>query len=188
MRPFIALLLTLTLGSVTLDELMGRDGEKNLVTDKKEELYLSLNIENGSKLQLSDGSTYLISPEDRIYTVYWITPFPIRLGKSSDDEFPVKITNITTNTSVKGKEISTKDLIQKEAKKYKYQPPPTDNQQTEKMPKTPEQKKQPDQPKREMAPDNAPAPKKPEPVQEPKSLQDLEKEVKKPPNLEPPGQ
>ena len=97
---------------------------------KEEQLFLSLNIDNGEKLQLSDGSTYLIDPEDHIYTAYWITPFPVMLGRSDSSEFPVKITNMNTKTSVKGKKIPAKEVLEE---KQPSPPPP--------RPTPPEQKK-----------------------------------------------
>lgn len=90
-----------------------------------ESLYLSLNIEEGKRLELSDGSTYEIAPEDRLYTIYWITPFPIMLGKSDDPDYPVKITNVTTGTSVNGKKISTKEMLEEEKGKSGQAPPPS---------------------------------------------------------------
>lgn len=77
-------------------------------------LYLSLNVEQGAKLELSDGSTYEIDPEDRLYTEYWITPFPIMLSGSGNENYPVKITNMNTGRSVKGKQISTEKMLQED--------------------------------------------------------------------------
>lgn len=82
-----------------------------------QQLYLSLNIDRGAKLEFSDGSTYEIDPEDRLYTAYWITPFPVLLGKSDNPDYPVRITNLKTNTSVNGKKVSTKEVLEEERKK-----------------------------------------------------------------------
>lgn len=118
MGPIIALLLALTLGSITLDEIVAKDTKNELITHKEnEQPYLSLNIDNGSKLQFSDGTTYIISPDDRIYTIYWITPFPVKFSQSGDEDFPTKITNVNTGTSVQGKLISGKALLQAEIAK-----------------------------------------------------------------------
>lgn len=91
---------------------------------KKEQLFLSLNIDEGAKLELSDNSTYEIAPEDRIYTMYWITPFPISLGQSGNAKYPVKITNLNTKTSAKGKQISTEKLLEESEKRDIQTPPP----------------------------------------------------------------
>lgn len=101
-----------------------------------EQLYLSFNIDDGEKLELSDGSTYEIAPEDRLYTVYWITPFPVRLGDSNNPKYPVKITNMTTGTSVKGKRISTQQMLQEEEEKQKALPPQPSPEQPAATPKT----------------------------------------------------
>lgn len=156
MRPVIALLLTLILGGVALDEVVAKDSKVRTVALKNKQLYLSLNIEKGSKLQLSDGSTYLISPADRIYSEYWITPFPVKVSKSKDPDFPSKITNINTGTSVNGKEISGKALLQEEIEKQKkrrrakakqkqFQPSPQ-------SPTIPSPKSDTEQPKKPKAP------------------------------------
>lgn len=80
---------------------------------KKEDdqLYLSLNVGEGRKLELSDGSSYEIAPEDQVYAAFWITPFAVSVGKSGDPNYPVKITNLNSGTSVRAKEISTEELI-----------------------------------------------------------------------------
>jgi hypothetical protein len=93
-------------------------------------LYLSLNIDDGSKLELSDGSTYLIDPEDQIFTVYWITPIPLMLSESDSSEYPIKITNLNTGTSVKGKRVSTREVIEDSPENFVPSPTPTQPQTT----------------------------------------------------------
>lgn len=68
-------------------------------------LYLSQSIDNGTKLILSDDSMYLVSPEDVVYTSFWITPFPLRLEESDDPEYPVRIININNGKSIKARQI-----------------------------------------------------------------------------------
>ncbi len=109
---------------------------------RKEQLYLSLNIEDGAKLELSNGSTYEIAPEDHLYTAYWITPFPVMLGKSDNPDYPVLITNMNTGTSVSGKQISTRKMLE-EAQKQKQVPqeqPYSPRSKTQQQ-KTPQQQK-----------------------------------------------
>ena len=141
MRPSALLLLLPIIGTISLDRAMTREEkEQTGVADlnysqkrkleqwidanyeekkasrytAQKQLYLSLNIDNGSRLELSDGKTYQIAPEDREYTMYWITPFPIRLTASGDKDYPVRITNMKTGTSVLAKEISTRALLEKD--------------------------------------------------------------------------
>jgi len=111
-----------------------------------EQLFLSLNIEDGAKLELSDGSTYEIAPEDHLYTMYWITPFPISLGDSGDKKYPVKITNLNTGTSVKGKQISTEKLLE-ESEKEGIETPPPKLEEKKPDPKTPTPKPKTQKPK-----------------------------------------
>ena len=90
-----------------------------------QQLYLSLNIDDGKYLQLSDGSTYEIAPKDRLYSSYWITPFPLMVSKSDNSEYPVRITNLNTGTGVNGKQVETKELIEEEAKEHAKKTPHT---------------------------------------------------------------
>lgn len=89
----------------------------------EEQLYLSLNIGQGDTLELSDGSTYQIDPEDKLYASYWITPIPIMLSESGNQEYPVKITNLNTGNFVKGKKIDTRKFLQEEYEKRRPMPP-----------------------------------------------------------------
>lgn len=97
--------------------------EEDSTQNQKEPLYLSLNVSEGEKLKLSDGSAYEVAPEDRFYTKYWVTPLPVMLGKSTRSDYPIQITNMNTGTSIHAKRISTKELLQ-QPKTQEIQPPP----------------------------------------------------------------
>lgn len=111
-------------------------------------LYLSLNIGQGAYLQFSDGKTYEIDPDDRIYSSFWITPFPAKIEESDDPDYPVAITNLYTGTMVKGKEVSTKDLLKKEKEKTESLPPLSIEPKKETAPKEPKTPKTPQQPQK----------------------------------------
>ena len=85
--------------------------------DDDDQLYLSLNIADGQRIQLSNGSTYAIAPADQIYSAYWITPFPIMLSESGDPAYPTKITNMYTGTFVRGKQLVTSEVLEEERQK-----------------------------------------------------------------------
>lgn len=117
-------------------------------------IYLSFNFENGAYLQFSNGRTYEVAPEDRVYTISWLTPFNAEFDTSYNVKYPTMITNLDTKTSVSAKEVPAKELLkrqielekQKEAKekeeKEKQQHsglpakplPPTETQKTEPQP------------------------------------------------------
>ena len=107
--------------------------------EEENPLYLSMNIGQGSKIQLSDGTVYDINPEDRIYSSYWITPVPISLSKSDDPNYPVKITNANTGSSVKGKQTSTKQMLEefREKEKEFQKKKPSSSQQEQNAPVQP---------------------------------------------------
>jgi len=171
--PIIVLLLVFSIpmyGRILLDETMSREEMQKSGVDnlnysqkmalenwinenfehkedrkkEKEQLYLSLNIDNGSRLELSDGRTYEIDPDDRIYTAFWITPFPVQVGPSRDPDYPVKITNLNTETSVNGKQISTREMLKEEKEKEVKEPAKKKEpmQPSKKPPPPPENKNQ----------------------------------------------
>lgn len=103
---------------------------------KDSQLSLSLNIGKGAILELSDGSSYEINPEDRLYTIYWITPFPIRISESGNPDYPVKITNMNTGRAVSGKQISTQELLEE-----RHQPAPSPSPSPTPKPPLPQESK-----------------------------------------------
>jgi hypothetical protein len=64
-------------------------------------LSLYTNLEGGKKLELSDGNTYEVAPEDLNISSSWVTPFPLKLEPSSDPNYPLQLTNTHTGTSIK---------------------------------------------------------------------------------------
>jgi len=70
------------------------------------ELTLAENINDGHQLKLSDGSLYEIAPADVSRAAGWITPFPIQVVPSGDMNYPFKIINKNTGSSLKAKLIS----------------------------------------------------------------------------------
>ena len=71
------------------------------------QLSLSINIDNGQKLQLSDNSIWEVSPNDVPTAAIWITPFPIKISQSNDPDYPYLLVNTTTGQSVKARKVST---------------------------------------------------------------------------------
>jgi hypothetical protein len=69
-------------------------------------LYLSVNIDSGKRLELSDGSIYEVAPGDTGQTSLWITPFPIRIESSTDPDYPLRLVNINSGSSVKARKLS----------------------------------------------------------------------------------
>jgi hypothetical protein len=89
--------------------------------NSESQLYLSLNINDGAILQLSDGTTYEIAPNDRLYSAYWITPFPLSVGASGDPDYPIK-TEIF---------LQRENRLEKDAKKESsFQPPLSPDEKT----------------------------------------------------------
>lgn len=68
--------------------------------------HLAENLQGGSILKMSDGREFHISPADTNKTQFWITPVELKIEESDDPNYPVKITNPLTGTSVKAREVS----------------------------------------------------------------------------------
>lgn len=94
-------------------------------SEKDSQLYLSINIEDGAYLQLSNGDIYQISPKDMLYSAYWITPFPLSISESDDSDYPTKITNLNSGSSVRGRKIDKNTLLNSEFKKMTPLEPPS---------------------------------------------------------------
>ena len=69
-------------------------------------LTLSVNSQNGQQLLLSDGSRWQIHPQDVKISSIWLTPITVGLKRGTDPNFPYIITNLSTNQSVRAKQIS----------------------------------------------------------------------------------
>ncbi len=79
---------------------------KNPQEKKKVEqtIYLSQNIENGKKLELSDGSLWKVAPDDIERAAFWVIPFPLYFVKNNgpdNADYPMKIVNQNTGLGVK---------------------------------------------------------------------------------------
>jgi len=68
-----------------------------------QKLFLSLNIQGGKQLQLSDGSVYEIAPSDINVASGWITPIPIEISQSGYPDYPYLLTNKNTDGKVRAK-------------------------------------------------------------------------------------
>jgi hypothetical protein len=129
----IALFLSPLQAQIVLDEVMSKDEQKttgvanlsrmqklaleawlnkNFVVKGKAEapqpqLSLSINIDNGQKLELSDNSLWEIAPNDVQTSAVWITPFPVKITSSGDPDYPCLIVNLNSGASVKARPISS---------------------------------------------------------------------------------
>ena len=74
-----------------------------LSTTTQEQGILQDNLKSGSQIRLSDGSLWTIHPKDTIITQSWITPVEIIVSQSGDPNYPYKLTNSLTGSSVRAK-------------------------------------------------------------------------------------
>jgi hypothetical protein len=77
-------------------------------------LSLTINIQNGQELVLSDGTHWEVAPEDRKISDIWLTPFPLEIIPRDSKEYPFFILNLSSKEKVKAKQLSsekTGDII-----------------------------------------------------------------------------
>jgi len=64
---------------------------------------LQQNMNNGSQLELSDGSIYEIAPSEQAKTLYWLSPVGMEISASNDPMYPYLVKNTLTGVSVRAK-------------------------------------------------------------------------------------
>jgi hypothetical protein len=72
----------------------------NLILSLFAVLYLSFNFNQGALIELSDGSTWSVSPNDIPKTALWLTPMPIEIEKSSDPDYSYTLNNLQLKQKV----------------------------------------------------------------------------------------
>lgn len=78
---------------------------KAATKEPQSELFLSINIDNGHKIQLSDNTLWEVSPDDVYTSSFWLTPFAVKIIPSGDPDYPCLIVNKDSNVSVKARRI-----------------------------------------------------------------------------------
>ena len=66
-------------------------------------LSMSINIDNGKKIELSDNSIWEVAPEDVAIASVWITSFPVLLSASGNPQYPMLITNTESGEGIKAR-------------------------------------------------------------------------------------
>jgi len=123
---------------ILLDEVMSRDEQqktgvakmpraqklaleawlnKNFVLKTQSEqqtsnLSLSINLDGGKRLELSDNSIWEIAPDDVQKASIWITPFPVQISPSGDPDYPCLIINTNSGVSVRARPTTQSTEIQ----------------------------------------------------------------------------
>ena len=62
-------------------------------------------LQNGRYLRLSDGSLWNVRSEDTPISQSWITAVELIISPSSDPDYPSKLTNSLTGSSVRAKKV-----------------------------------------------------------------------------------
>lgn len=76
-----------------------------------ETLQMSLNLLEGRFLQLSDNSVWKVNPDDVDIASSWLTPAEIEISKSENKDYPCKLSNQLTRSSIRARRLaSLKDV------------------------------------------------------------------------------
>ncbi len=91
---------------IALENWLNQNFTPKVVTKESEsELFLSINIDNGHKIQLSDNTLWEVSPDDVNTSSLWLTPFAVKIIPSGDPVYPCLIVNKESNVSVKARRV-----------------------------------------------------------------------------------
>ena len=66
-------------------------------------LFVSINIDSGRKIQLNDNSIWDIDPKDYNIAEAWLSSIPIKIVPSNDPDYPFLLVNRNTGISIKAK-------------------------------------------------------------------------------------
>lgn len=85
---------------------------KNFVLKQKQQvqpvhLSLSINIEDGRQIQLSDGSTWDVDPQDYHISKTWLMPIPIEIKPSGNRKYPDYLIDKNTQTKIRARKMHT---------------------------------------------------------------------------------
>ena len=69
-------------------------------------------INNGRFIRLTDNSLWEINPKDTPITQSWVTPVEILVSQSGDPDYPFKLTNSLTGSSVLARHASSETISQ----------------------------------------------------------------------------
>lgn len=84
-----------------------------LQTDAENEGLLSENLKNGHYIRLNNGTLWKIRPKDTPITQGWVSAVNILITQSGDSEYPYKLTNSLTGSSVRAQKADEIDEAEK---------------------------------------------------------------------------
>lgn len=91
--------------------------------EKEENLYVSINIDGGRKLQLNDNSIWDVDPRDYETSDAWLASIPIKIVPSNDPDYPFLLVNRNTGVSVRVKKGTTPPKMPYRARPQPQQTP-----------------------------------------------------------------
>ena len=81
--------------------------KKVALQSKKKDPQLQDNLKGGQYIRLTDESLWKINPSDRLISQSWITQAEITVAECEDKDYPFKLTNSLTGSSVKAQKVDS---------------------------------------------------------------------------------
>lgn len=75
--------------------------------DQMSNVTMSVNVQGGQELILSDSTRWQIQPQDVQVAGLWLTAAPISVKPSTDPDYPFILTNQQTNQSVRARQVAS---------------------------------------------------------------------------------
>jgi hypothetical protein len=70
-------------------------------TEQENNLFVSINIDSGRKIQLNDNSIWDVDPKDYNISEAWLSSIPVKIVPSYDPDYPCLLVNRNTGVSIK---------------------------------------------------------------------------------------
>lgn len=81
--------------------------ETPLAVAEADQSVLEENLRSGSYIRLSNNTLWNIHPDDVPVTQGWITPVDITVSPNDDPQYPFKLTNTLSGSSVRAKKVTS---------------------------------------------------------------------------------
>ncbi len=105
--------------------------------EEEKNLYVSINIDSGKKIQLNDNSIWDVDPRDYSLSEAWLASIPVKIVPSFDPDFPCLLVNRNTGVSIRVKKGEAPPPMPYHARPPAAETPAPINPRAPTAPKTP---------------------------------------------------
>jgi hypothetical protein len=104
--------------------------------EEEKNLFVSINIDSGKKIQLNDNSIWDVDPRDYPLSEAWLASIPVKIVPSLDPDFPCLLVNRNTGVSIRVKKGEAPPPMPYHARPPTEEAPASTNPKTPAAPKT----------------------------------------------------